>query len=90
MLELRERVEASGAPSSPSQLQDLGTFQAAAESIRQTIHEDFGEPLFPVGVTEFALEREYGDSCEPENIDRNDVEGPQTSRREAGPSGAEV
>jgi hypothetical protein len=51
MLELRERAEASDiTPSSPSQLDDLGTFHTTIEFVRRTINEDFGESLYPVGT----------------------------------------
>jgi hypothetical protein len=50
MLELRERAEATGMTSSTSEISSLGTFQAAAKFVRQTINEDFGEPLYPVSA----------------------------------------
>lgn len=45
MLDLRERAEASATPSSPSQLNDLGTFQARSGLVQRTVEEGFGEPM---------------------------------------------
>jgi hypothetical protein len=89
MLELRERSEASSAPPSASHLEEW-TFGAAAASIRQTIQEDFGEPLYPIDVMEAELDRQYGDPGESLTSDGNDFEVPQSTREEAGSSGAEV
>lgn len=50
MLELRARAEGSPTASTPPQLDDnLSAFHATLQFVITADHEDFGEPLYPVG-----------------------------------------
>lgn len=76
MLELRERGGASGVPSSPSQLEDLGTFHATVGFVRRTCQEDFGEPLYPVGSMvdpNDSDDTEAMSNSEDAELSRNDI-----------------
>jgi hypothetical protein len=51
LLELRERAVAARSPWSSTQFDDSETvtMHGTIKFVHRTIHEDFGEPLYPVG-----------------------------------------
>lgn len=72
VLELREQAAVSSTPSSPSQLDDLGTFHSTVNFVRRTVEEDFCEPLYPVGPV-VGLYHDEGNSSPPQHIENSDV-----------------